>query len=175
MGRVAHGGACQSGGATADRLAQMTVLTGAATLTVENVLAIYNALVEDFAAGADTMAPAGVRDQGLLESAVHRQQTGFDGHLKYYGLCCDHPFINGNKRTAPVAMLVHLDRNNQALHGVNQGQLYTLMMNVATTNWPTRRTGAGAPARAGRRPMRKCSRSSGGSGTGPSGSKRASA
>jgi len=90
----------------------------------------------------DPMTPAGVRDPGLLESAVHRQHTGFDGRLKYdhpllsaasltYGLCCDHPFYNGNKRTALVAMLVHLDRNNQALLGVDQSELYDLMVNVA--------------------------------------------
>ena len=48
----------------------------------------------------------------LLESAIARQDAGFAGQLKYptavvnaatlgYGLCLNHPFHNGNKRTEP--------------------------------------------------------------------------
>lgn len=88
------------------------------------------------------MAPAGVRSEALLESAVYRQFTGYDGRFKYdhpllmaaslvYGICCDHPFYNGNKRTALVAMLVHLDRNELTLPGVNQADLYETMVAIA--------------------------------------------
>lgn len=59
----------------------------------------------------------------LLESAVARQFVGFGGELKYpspiynaatltYGITSNHPFHNGNKRAALVAMLCHLDKNS---------------------------------------------------------------
>src|SRR5438105_4615900 len=78
----------------------------------------------------------------LLESAVGRQWVGFGDRLKYpnpvenaatlaYGLCCDHAFHNGNKRTALVAMLVHLDRNKWSLFEVGQNALYALIIDVA--------------------------------------------
>jgi len=61
--------------------------------------------------------------------SVYRQLTGYEGRYKYplplsnaaalvYGLCCDHPFYNGNKRLALVALIVHLDRNGIAAPGV---------------------------------------------------------
>jgi len=106
------------------------------------VLSIYAAITEDFAGSADPISPSGVRDEGLLESAVYRQETGFEGRLKYehpllsaaslaYGLCCDHPFHNGNKRAALVSMLVHVDRNDYVLMRVDQGELYDTMLAIA--------------------------------------------
>lgn len=67
---------------------------------------------------------AGVRDEGLFESAVARPQ-----HLAHYGqpdvadlaaaygfgLARNHPFIDGNKRTAFVAVELFLDCNGQRL------------------------------------------------------------
>lgn len=113
-----------------------------ATLSVDEVLEIYEVLLRDFAEDNDPISPAGVRDQGLLESAVSRQHTGFDGILKYptplasaaalcYGICCDHAFHNGNKRTALVAMLVHLDKNQLCLPNTSQDELYDLMLALA--------------------------------------------
>ena len=92
------------------------------TLNVEEVLRIHDILVEDFLASNDPISPAGVRSEQLLESAVSRQWTGLGQILKYptpvesaatllYGICGDHPFHNGNKRTALVSMLAHLDKN----------------------------------------------------------------
>jgi death-on-curing protein len=112
-------------------------------LTVTEVKAIYETLVRDFASADDPMSPAGVRDEGLLESAVARQKTGLGDTLKYphpimnaasltFGLCNDHPFLNGNKRTALVAMLAHMDKNDYCLPGVSQGELYNFMLSVAS-------------------------------------------
>jgi len=106
------------------------------------VLGIYAAITEDFANSPDPISPAGVRDRGLLESAVYRQETGFDGRLKYphprlsaaslaNGLCCDHPFHNGNKRAALVSLLVPVDRNEYALSGIDQKELYDTMIAIA--------------------------------------------
>jgi len=111
-------------------------------LSVDEVLEIYGVIVRDFATSADPIAPAGVRDVGLLESAVYRQHTGFEGRIKYdtpllsaaslvFGLCCDHPFFNGNKRAALISMLVHLDRNGYSMPGIGQSELFTTMMAIA--------------------------------------------
>lgn len=112
------------------------------TLDVDDVLEIYGILVLDFAEADDPISPAGVRDLGLLESAVNRQHTGYGGLVKYptpvlnaaslcYGICCDHAFHNGNKRAALVALLVHLDHNDLCLPSVTQDQLYEVMIAVA--------------------------------------------
>ena len=112
------------------------------TLAPEEVLQIHEILVRDFANTKDPISPPGVRSMDLLASAVSRQHTGIAGTLKYpdavgnastmlYGLCNDHPFHNGNKRTALVSMLVHLDKNRLALDGASQSDLYQLMLDVA--------------------------------------------
>jgi death on curing protein len=112
------------------------------TLSVQDVIEIYQVLIRDFEEDNDPISPAGVRDQGLLESAVNRQHTGFGGVFKYetpyssaaslcYGICCDHAFHNGNKRTALVALLVHLDKNELCLPSTTQDELYDLMLSIA--------------------------------------------
>ncbi len=115
---------------------------GVQTLSVAEVLRIHEVLVRDFAETGDPIGPMGLRDIGLLESAVNRQHSGFLSAQKYreplgsaatltYGICCDHAFVNGNKRTALVAMLVHLDKNNLCLHSVKESELYQLMLAIA--------------------------------------------
>ncbi len=103
---------------------------------------IHEQLCEDFAQTSDPIDPPGVRSVSLLESAVNRQTSGFGDRLKYhepvvnaatllYGVCNDHPFHNGNKRTALVATLAHLDRNNLVLKNTKQREIFALMIAVA--------------------------------------------
>ena len=65
---------------------------------------------------------AGLRDNGLLESAVAAPQASFGGEVLIknaveiaaaylYYLCGNHPFVDGNKRTALAACLVFLEGN----------------------------------------------------------------
>lgn len=69
-------------------------------LTVTEVLAIHEDQVARYG-GSD-----GVRDRGLLESALYRPQTGHYADLieeaaaLWESLAQNHPFIDGNKRTA---------------------------------------------------------------------------
>lgn len=50
-----------------------------------------------------------------------------------YGVCCNHAFHNGNKRTALVSMLCHLDKNGLKMkENVDQDKLYKLMINTAS-------------------------------------------
>ena len=63
-----------------------------------------------------------MRDQALLESAVAAPQATFGGEslfgdlteiaaAYYFYLCCNHPFVDGNKRAALGASLVFLKLN----------------------------------------------------------------
>jgi len=85
-------------------------------LTVEIVLEIHAEAIARFG-GAN-----GVRDLALLESAVAAPQASFGGKSPYsdpaevaaaylFYLCRNHPFIDGNKRTALGACLVFLRLN----------------------------------------------------------------
>jgi death-on-curing protein len=115
----------------------------AGTLSAEDVLFIHERLCADFFESQDPINPPGVRSHSLLESAVSRQHSGYDDLMKYhdpvlnaatllYGICNDHPFHNGNKRTALVAALAHFDRNNLMLGSTKQNDLFKLMLAVAS-------------------------------------------
>lgn len=117
-------------------------MTSLRFLDVDDVLHIHNRVCADFAASTDPVDTPGPRDVGLLESAVARQQTGAGDYLKYdsvcssaatltFGLCCNHPFHNGNKRTALVAMIAHLERNEHALFDTRHDELYAMIKDVA--------------------------------------------
>ena len=110
-------------------------------LTPDQVCAIHGRLVDDFRETPDPLNPPGVRSDHLLESAVSRPATAIRGHRKYptiemataalvHSLVHDHPFHNGNKRTALVAMLVSLDENGLMLT-CSEVELFRLVMHLA--------------------------------------------
>jgi death-on-curing family protein len=112
-----------------------------AQLSPEDVVYIHEELVEDFASSADPIEPPGLRDANLLASALSRQSASFAGHEKYktidgraasmfYGICQNHAFHNGNKRTAVVSLLCYLDRNGFQLEA-SQDELYKLVTSMA--------------------------------------------
>jgi len=114
-------------------------------LTVQDVSSIHTALVVHFHEEGLPILPSGPRNDGLLESAIGRQYAGFGGVLKYpdavsnastliYGLCMDHPFHNGNKRTSLVSGLIHLDKNGFILPEVPYDDLYNMIINLAAHN-----------------------------------------
>ncbi|MET7735085.1 type II toxin-antitoxin system death-on-curing family toxin [Streptomyces sp. NPDC005402] len=87
-------------------------------LSAEDVLAIAQHAVDD----QDVV----VRDAGLLESAVHRPSASMFGQEAYtdlfdkaaallQSLAINHPFIDGNKRTAWVSCVVFLAMNDVQL------------------------------------------------------------
>lgn len=69
-------------------------------LSRDELLEIHTRLIEQF------RGPSGIRDMGLLESALFRPQTGYYNDLAEMGaalfesLILNHPFIDGNKRIA---------------------------------------------------------------------------
>ena len=73
--------------------------------------------------------PDGVRDIGLLESALARPinrhaygETDLAALAASYafGIACNHPFIDGNKRVALLAMVTFLGLNGGALAVTNE-------------------------------------------------------
>ena len=85
---------------------------------------------------------AGVRDLGLLESALAQPQASFAGawlHKDHYEmaaayayhLCQNHPFIDGNKRAALAAGLVFLELNGVSILDP-RGRLKNAMFRIAS-------------------------------------------
>ena len=72
-------------------------------LTVAEVLAIHHNQIEEYGGGH------GLRDQGALEAAVFRPQTGYyndvaeEAAALMESLANNHPFTDGNKRVAFAA------------------------------------------------------------------------
>lgn len=110
-------------------------------LTEEEVVAIHMALVDDFAGSSDPIDPPGVMSELLLASAVFRPDTSLGNVMKYptielsasaliHGLILNHPFHNGNKRTALVALLVFLDEN-RFIPTCDEDELFKLVLLVA--------------------------------------------
>lgn len=84
----------------------------------------------------------GVRDMGLLDSAIAQPRASFGGQFLHkdlfemaaaylYHLVQNHPFLDGNKRTGAVAAMVLLDLNGIDIDAPT-GSLYDLTMAVAT-------------------------------------------
>ena len=84
-------------------------------LTVAEVLAIHADLIERYGGAR------GVRDQGLLEAALYRPQTGYYAGLieeaaaLWESLAQNYPFVDGNKRTAFAATYTFLAINGARL------------------------------------------------------------
>jgi len=84
-------------------------------LSVDEVLAIHERLIEHFG------GPPGVRDLGLLESALYRPRTGYYQDIAemaaalFESLIMNHPFVDGKKCVAFFAADVFLRLNGWKL------------------------------------------------------------
>lgn len=85
---------------------------------------------------------AGVRDFGLLESALAQPEASFAGEWLHrdllemaaayaYHLCQNHPFVDGNKRAALASALVFLELNGISLVDP-KGALKEAMLAIAS-------------------------------------------
>ena len=82
----------------------------------------------------------GIRDEGLLDSALMRPQQRWHYEPESslaalaasycYGLARNHPFVDGNKRTATVAMLLFLALNGQRLEAT-EDERYDQVLGLA--------------------------------------------
>jgi death-on-curing protein len=104
-------------------------------LTIEEVLLLHARLIQRIGGSG------GVRDMGLLESALARPQATFDGQDLYpelwhkaaalmHSLVKNHPFIDGRKRTALTATGLFLELNGHMLVASND-EAASLVLEVA--------------------------------------------
>jgi len=106
-------------------------------LTVDEVIFIHDEMIRQFGGSY------GLMSYERLESSVAApRQTIFGEELYpdlvskaailFYLLVKNHCFVDGNKRTAAVALIEFLERNGETLAATND-ELYQFTMDVATS------------------------------------------
>jgi len=104
-------------------------------LTFDEVLSIHEEQIRLFGGSP------GLREIGLLHSAmgnveatfgaVFLHETIFEMAAAYlYGICRNHPFVDGNKRTATAAALTFLDMNGIEVDA-GENEFYDLVIGIA--------------------------------------------
>ena len=104
-------------------------------LTLDEVLGIHADQIRRYG------GRPGLRDLGLLQSALAMPETTFGGEFLHgtvfemaaaylFHLARNHPFVDGNKRMALMSALVFLGLNGQRLDA-ESGALYELVDGVA--------------------------------------------
>jgi death-on-curing protein len=104
-------------------------------LSLDEVLAIHEDRIRKYGGSS------GIRDLGLLQSALGTVQVTFGGEFLHQSLlemgaaylfhiCRNHPFIDGNKRTALACALTFL-RDNGVRVKSSQDELTELVLGVA--------------------------------------------
>jgi death-on-curing protein len=106
-------------------------MTGPEWLSKAAILAIHDEQLAEHGGGT------GVRDDGLLESALARPRNRFaydaavdlatSAAAYAFGLARNHPFIDGNKRTAFVAAELFLDLNGMVLAASDADCVLTML------------------------------------------------
>ena len=104
-------------------------------LTLDDALEVHRDQIERYG------GTLGVRDNGLLESALAAPQSGFGGHYLHadlfemasaylFHLVQNHPFLDGNKRVGAAAALTFLVMNGIETKIPNQA-LVQMVLSVA--------------------------------------------
>jgi len=105
-------------------------------ILLEDILRIHKYSIEKYG-GSD-----GLRDSGLLESAIARPFQTFGGEDLYNSifekaaalgesLIINHPFIDGNKRTGAVAMIALLE-DDGLIFSAKEDDFYEFVISIST-------------------------------------------
>lgn len=106
-------------------------------IELQEVIEIHQVLIQKFG-GLE-----GIRDEGLLKSAIERPFSGF-GEIEFYptpeekagaileSIVKNHPFIDGNKRTGYVMMRLVLMQFGKDIIAT-QDEKYSFVINVASS------------------------------------------
>ena len=108
-------------------------------LTVEEIVSLHERIIDK------TGGSHGVRDKGLLESAVYSADNSFEDVEIYpsieekaarlmFALTSNHAFVDGNKRIGVFTMLITLELNGVSLKFL-QEELIELGLSVADGSW----------------------------------------
>lgn len=84
----------------------------------------------------------GIRDEGLMESAIARPYQTFGGEDLYptffekaaaiaESIIINHPFVDGNKRTGYLAMLAILEESKRQIN-VSNDDIYGFVIQIST-------------------------------------------
>ena len=103
-------------------------------LCISQVIDIHQRQIQKFG------GTLGIRDEGLLDSALAQPQATFGGELLHstiyeqaaaylFHLAMNHPFVDGNKRTAFAIMVTFIELNGYTLN-LSQEQAYNLVIGV---------------------------------------------
>jgi len=101
-------------------------------LSLEEVIEIHRDQIEHYGGSA------GIRDTGLLQSAVAMPQAGFGGqflHTDLYEMAAaylfhivrNHPFVDGNKRVGAASAMVFLELNRVEPRVTNDALIETVL------------------------------------------------
>jgi death-on-curing protein len=104
-------------------------------LNSEHIILLHDALIRE------TGGLSGLRDMSLLKSALAAPFASFDGENAFptleakaarlaFGLVCNHPFADGNKRIGILAMLSFLELNGVEISCTN-AELIALGLSLA--------------------------------------------
>ena len=104
-------------------------------LTLDEVLSVHDDQIRRYGGSG------GVRDLGLLQSAMGSVSATFAGAFLHetkfemaaaylYGICRNHPFLDGNKRTAVASALTFLEMNGAEIDA-DEDDFYDLVIGVA--------------------------------------------
>jgi len=104
-------------------------------LTLEEILAIHENRIRKYGGSS------GIRDLDLLLSAIGNVEATFGGEYLHqtvyemaaaylYGICRNHAFLDGNKRTALACALAFLGLNDVRIDST-EDDLYDLVIGVA--------------------------------------------
>lgn len=105
-------------------------------ISLEFILGLHQILIKKYGGSS------GVRDQAVLESAIHRPFQTFDGEDLYQtpiekaaalleSIVKNHPFVDGNKRTGYVAMRLFLKKNSLDIKAT-EDEKYDFVIKVAS-------------------------------------------
>ena len=107
-------------------------------LSKELVLMLHQELIDE------TGGSAGLKDEGLLESALAAPFQSYDAQDLFpsiyqkaarlgFGLASNHAFVDGNKRIGAHAMLVFLELNDIQIN-YSQEELSNIFLEIAAGN-----------------------------------------
>lgn len=107
-------------------------------LSLRQVLILHELMIKKHGGSS------GIRDMGMLESAVHRPFATFGGQDLYrdiflkagaliQSIVKNHPFLDGNKRTAFSSAFIFLSKN-EILITASHKEVVDLMIEVANKN-----------------------------------------
>jgi len=111
-------------------------------LSIEQVIFIHKRSIDKFG------GIYGIRDKGMLEAAIARPQATFGGKDLYsdiyskaaalgHSILLNHPFLDGNKRTAFTSMDLFLQENGLIITA-SDDECETLVLNVVKKTYNDR-------------------------------------